>query len=98
MAKVEDVVLVLGERVQQHEEQIGTLLEMIESLQRNLSKAFKEQGFDFVKLAAVESSRRQETIQNQTDVLMEAEEASPEMRDEIARRILKTMPSTDGEI
>lgn len=98
MAKVEEVVLALGTRVQQHEEQIGTLLEMIESLQRNLTTAFKQAGFDFAKLAALESSRRQTTIQNQTEVLMEAEEASPEMRDEIARRILKTMPSTDGEV
>jgi len=71
---------------------------MIESLQRSLTNAFKQQGFDFQKLAAVESSRRRETIQNIVDVPMEVEEASPEMRDEIAKRILKTLPSTDGEV
>lgn len=98
MSKIEEVVLELGKHSQEHEKQIATLLEMIESLQRNLTYAFKNQGFDFAKLAALESSRRKTAIQNTVDVLMEAEEASPEMRDEIARRILKTLPSTDGEV
>jgi len=88
MSKIEEVVLELGRHSQEHEKQIGELLEMIQSLQRNLTKAFKEQGFDFQKLAAVESSRRRDTIQNDTVVYLDVEEASPEMRDEIAKEIL----------
>lgn len=62
---------------------------MIESLQRNLTNAFKEQGFDFQKLAAVESSRRRDKIQNDVVVYLEVEEAPAEMRDEIAKEILE---------
>lgn len=98
MATVEEVVLALGERVQKHEEHLNTLLEMIESLQRNLTNVFREQGYDFQKLAALESSRRHDTIQNSTDVMMDVEEADPATRDEIARRILKNAPSQDGKL
>jgi CRISPR/Cas system endoribonuclease Cas6 (RAMP superfamily) len=98
MSKIEDVVLAMGEQVKKQGDAINTLLEMVESLQRNLTTAFKETGFDFAKLAAVESSRRQKTIQESTDVIMEVEEADPEVRNEIAERILKNQPSKDGEV
>lgn len=98
MAKIDEVVLALGEAVKKQGEAINTLLDMIESMQRNLTKAFKETGFDFAKLAAVESSRRRDTIQNATDVLMEAEEMNPAVRNEIAERILKNAPQEDGKI
>ena len=96
MAQV--VILALGERVQKHEEALNTLLEMIESLQRNLTAAFREQGFDFAKLAALESSRRRDAIQNSVDVPMTVEEADLDTRAEIAARILKNAPSKDGEV
>jgi hypothetical protein len=98
MATVEEVVLALGEKIQEHTEALNTLLEMIESLQRNLTVAFKEQGFNFAKLAALESSRRRDAIQNSVDVPMTVEEADPVLRNEIAERILKNQPSQDGEV
>lgn len=88
MSKVEEVVLALGDEVQKHTKALNTLLEMVESLQKNLTTAFKEQGFDFQKLAAVESSRRHDKIQNDTVVYLDVEEAPAEMRDEIAKEIL----------
>jgi hypothetical protein len=98
MAKIDEVVLALGEVVKKQGEAINTLLEMIESMQRNLTNAFREQGYDFQKLSALESSRRRDAIQNSVDVLMEAEEMDPAVRNEIAERILKNAPSKDGEI
>lgn len=98
MATVEEVVLALGETVQKHTEALNTLLEMIESMQRNLTNAFREQGYDFQKLAALESSRRQQAIQNSVDVPMTVEEADLDTRAEIATRILKNSPSKDGKV
>ena len=104
MAKIDEVVLALGEVVKKQGEAINTLLEMIESMQRNLNNAFREQGYDFAKLAALESSRRRDAIQNSVDVLMEAEEMDPAVRNEIAERILNnvninnTGTNQDGEI
>jgi hypothetical protein len=70
---------------------------MIQSLQRNLTNAFKETGYDFAKIARIESSRRTQAIQNDVDVEMHPEEFDPEKQDEIAKKILAGEPLTSNE-
>jgi hypothetical protein len=91
------VVLGLAEQVREHETQIGELLEMFQSLQRNLTNAFKEAGYDFQKIARIESSRRRDAIQNNTEVTLDPEEFNPDFQDEVARRILADKPLTSNE-
>jgi hypothetical protein len=93
----DQVVLKLAEQVKEHEKQISGLLEAIESMQRNLTNAFKETGYDFHKIARIESSRRREAIQNNTEVVLDPEEFNPDFQDEVARRILQGKALTSNE-
>jgi hypothetical protein len=94
----DQIVLKLADEVKEHEKQIGELLEALESMQRNLTNAFKETGYDFAKIARIESSRRRDAIQNSTEVAVDPEEyADPDFQDEIARRILESKPLTSNE-
>jgi hypothetical protein len=88
----DQVVVKLGAEVQELHKQVGELLEMIQSLQRNLGNAFREQGYNFEKIARIESSRRRETIQNNTEAVLDPEEFSPDFQDEVARKILEGKP------
>ena len=97
MSQSDEILVRLAKEVQEHEKQIGELLEAIESMQRNLTNAFKESGYDFHKIARIESSRRRETIQNNTDVILDPEEFNPDFQDEIARKILADKPLTSNE-
>jgi hypothetical protein len=89
MAEITEVVLELAKQVQEHEKQIGELLDAIQSLQKWLTVAFKEQGFDFAKISRMESSRRQEAIQQDVNLILNPEELDPAFQDEIAKKILK---------
>jgi hypothetical protein len=97
MSITDQVVVRLAEQVKEHEKQIGELLEAIESMQRNLTNAFKEAGYDFSKIARIESSRRRETIQNNTEVVLDPEEFNPDFQDEVARKILNNEPLTSNK-
>jgi hypothetical protein len=93
------VVLKLAERLEQAEGHIGELLEAIQSMQRNLTNAFKEAGYDFAKIARVESSRRTEAVQNDTNVEAQPEDLDPAIQDEIAKRILAgTVTDSNAEL
>ena len=98
MSQITDQIVVrLADQVKEHEKQIGELLEAIESMQRNLTNAFKETGYDFQKIARIESSRRRDAVQNNTEVILDPEEFNPDFQDEIARRILADKPLTSNE-
>ncbi len=90
MAELTEVVLELAKQVQEHEKQISELLDAIQSMQKWLTIAFKEQGFDFQKISRMESSRRQDAIQDNVEVVIhENDEIDPAVQDEIAKRVLK---------
>lgn len=98
MSEITDQIVVrLAEQVRELEKQIGELLEAQESMQRNLTNAFKETGYDFAKIARIESSRRREAIQTDLGVVLDSEEFNPDFQDEIARRILTGKPLTSNE-
>ena len=71
MSQQDEIIIRLAAQLEEHEKQIGTLLEMIQSLQRNLTNAFKEAGYDFQKIAQIESSRRRVAIQDSVDIVMD---------------------------
>jgi len=91
VARLGQIVLTLQTQVERHEE-------TIKSLSKWLTHAFREMGYDFEKIAQIESSRRRDEVQAQTDILMEPEEMDPAVQDEIARKVLNSLPNQDGEI
>ena len=91
LIKVGEAELALEKRVEQLEETLA-------SLSKWLTHAFKEMGYDFAKLASIESSRRQEEIRNQTHVPLTGDEVDPVVQHELALRILKNEPSQDGDV
>ena len=92
MSQQDEILIRLAAQSEEHEKQIGELLEMIQSLQRNLTNAFKEAGYDFAKIARIESSRRTDAIRENVDVTLDADEFDPEVQNEIATKILKGEP------
>ncbi len=95
------IIIQLVKITEEHERQIGELLEMLQSLQRNLTNAFKEAGYDFAKIARMESSRRANTIAEDTNVEMLPEELDPAIQDRLAKEILageSLPPLTNAEI
>jgi hypothetical protein len=89
MSQNDELLLKLGQTVIALQESVKQQGETLTSLIKWLTNAFKEQGYDFAKIAMIESSRRREEIQNQTDVPMEPEEMDPVVQDELARKVLK---------
>jgi uncharacterized protein (UPF0335 family) len=91
LVKVAEAQLALDKRVEQLEE-------TLKSLSKWLTHAFREMGYDFQKIAMIESSRRKDEIRNQTDVVLTSDEIDPEVQNELALRILKNEPSQDGDV
>jgi hypothetical protein len=91
LVKVAEAQLALDKRVEQLEE-------TLQSLGKWLTHAFKEMGYDFAKLALIESSRRRDEIRNQTHVPLTGDEVDPAVQHELALRILKNEPSQDGDV
>ncbi len=98
MSQNDELLLKVGQTVIELEKRIEKQEETLKSLSKWLTHAFREMGYDFAKIAQIESSRRRTEIENNLDVPMSPEEVSPEVQNEIALRILKTEPSQDGDV
>ena len=98
MDNITEVVIRLAKQVEEHEIQIRELLDAQVSMQKWLTVAFREAGFDFQKISRTESSRRQQTVLENTNIELQTEETDPNVQDELAKEILKSLEQQDGAI
>jgi hypothetical protein len=96
MSQVEQVVERLGQIVITLQTQVERHEETIKSLSKWLTHAFREMGYDFEKIAVIESSRRRDEVQADVNAILNPEEMDPAVQDEIAKKILTDMTLEQG--
>ena len=97
MSNSDEILVRLVGQVQEQERQIGEMLETVQNLREGLVYAFKEMGYDYGRISNIKFSRRKETIQDETIVVLDPEEYDPDFQDEVARQILAGKALTSNE-
>jgi hypothetical protein len=94
----DELLLKIGQIAMELDKRLERQEETLKSLSKWLTHAFREMGYDFQKIAMIESSRRKDEIRNQTDVVLTSDEIDPEVQNELSLRILKNEPSQNGDV